>query len=127
VLLGLHSLVALVLCNLFLEVTGVRRLALTAISSDLSIDGRNERSEPLAANLGSLSLLHLLPITPVLEPSLVILAEIKVDVESPSHRLNPFKLKSVELGNGNAADLRPGTVLERIVVKELASQKQGDG
>ncbi|KAI6758940.1 hypothetical protein HG531_013936 [Fusarium graminearum] len=100
---------------------------MTRVPGDVGVDGRNNRCEPLAAGLGDLSLLHVLPVTPVLKPSLVILAHIKVDIETPAHGLNPLKLERVQLRDGDATHLRPGAVLEGVVIEELASQKQRDG
>jgi hypothetical protein len=124
-LLRLHSLVALVFGNLFLEVTRLRRLAVARVPGDIGVNSRN-RCKPLTAGLGDLSLLHILPVTPILEPSLVVLAHVKVDIEAPAHGLNPLKLKRVELRHGDTAHLGPGAVLEGVVIEELASQKQRD-
>lgn len=126
VLLGLHGLVTLVLCDLLLQVTRVRRSAVAAVSRELGVDGGDKRSESLTADLGSLSLLHVLPLAPVLEPSLVVLAKIKVDIETPAHGFDPVELQSVEFGNGDATNLRPGAVLEGVVVEELAAEEKRD-
>lgn len=126
-LLGLHSLVPLILGNLLLEVTRVGGGTVTAVSGQFGVDGRDQRSESLAADLGSLSLLHILPFAPVVEPSLVVLAKVEVDIEAPAHGLNPVELQSVELGNSDAADLGPGAVLEGVVVEELAAEEKRNG
>lgn len=40
--------------------------------------------------------------------------------------LHPLTLQLVQLTNGNAADVGPRTVLESVVVQELAAQKKGN-
>lgn len=100
---------------------------MASVPGNLGVDSGDKRSESLAAGLGCLSLLHLLPVPPVLEPCLVILAKVKVDIEAPAHGFDPFKLKSIKLADGNAADFRPGAILEGVVVEELAAEKQRDG
>ena len=108
----------------------MRRLAsvgAAVVAGQLGVNGRDERSNSVAAGLGDLSLLHLLPLTPVFKPSLVVLAEIKVDVEPPVHGLDPVVFQRVEFRDGNAADFGPGAVLEGVVVEELAAEEQRNG
>lgn len=52
---------------------------------------------------------------------------IKIDVEPPVHRLEPVILQGVELGDGDAADLRPGSVLKGVVVQEFAAEEKRNG
>lgn len=106
-LLGLHSLVAFVLCDLSLDVARMRRAAVAVVPGQVGIDGRDQRSQTLPVGLSGLSLLHLLPLAPVVKPGLIVLAVIKVDVESPAHGLEPIVLQSVQLGDWDAANLRP--------------------
>lgn len=129
VLLSLHSLITLILGDLLLKVSRARRLSAVAngISGQLGINGWNQGSKSFSAGLGSLALPHLLPIAPVLKPSLVVLAEVKVDVQAPVHRVNPVEFECVELGYGNTTDFGPRTILEGVVVKELAAKQQGNG
>lgn len=127
VLLGLHGLVALVLCDLSLNVARVRRAAVAVVPGQVGIDGRDQSSQALAARLGGSSLLHLLPLTPVVEPGLIVLAFIKVDVEAPVHGRKPIILQSVQLRDGNTANLRPGSVLKGVVVQEFATEEERNG
>jgi hypothetical protein len=121
----LGRVVALVLDKLVL-VVGLGRVTAAVVSRNIGVDGRDHRSGSLAIGLG-LALLQLLPLTPVLEPGLVVLAAVEVDVKAPAHRLDPIKLKCVEFSHGNAADLGPGAVLERVIVEKLAAQEERDG
>lgn len=126
-LLGLHSLVTFILCDLSLDVARVRRAAVAVVPGQIGIDCGNQRSQALSVGLNGLSLLHLLPLAPVVKPGLIVLAVIKVDVESPAHGLKPVKLQSVQLGDGDAANLRPGSVLEGVVVQEFAAEEKRNG
>jgi len=128
VLLRLESLISLVLSDLILNITGMRRVSVVAVvSRKLRVDCWHDGSEPVTAGLCSLAFLHVLPLTPIVQPCLVVLAEVEVDVETPAHGLNPIELQSVQLDDGDTTDLRPRPVLEGIVVKEFASQKKRDG
>jgi hypothetical protein len=128
VLLGLERLVSLVLGDLVLDVARLGRLSVMAVvASKLSVNSRHNRSEPITASLCSLTLLHVLPLAPVLQPCLVVLAEIQVDVKTPAHSLDPVKFKAVQLHDRDAAHLGPGSILECVVVEELAPQQEGDG
>lgn len=127
-LLSFDRLVVFVLGDLLPEVARVGRCAvLTAVSRQLGVDGGDERSKSVAAGLSSLLLLHGSPVAPVVKPGLVILAHVKVDVETPAHGLEPLALEGVELRDGNATNFGPGAVLERVVVKELAAQEERNG
>lgn len=120
-------MVSFVLGNLVLNVVRMRRkTASVVVSGDIGIDSRNKRSGPLAGGLG-LALLQLLPFTPILEPCLVVFAHVQVDIQTPAHGLYPIKLKRVEFRHGNAANLRPGAVLECVIIQELATQEQRYG
>lgn len=126
-LLCLHSLVTFILCDLSLDVARVRRAAVAVVPGQIGINGGNQRSQTLSVGLSGLSLLHLLPLAPVVKPGLVVLAVIKVDVESPAHGLKPIILQSVQLGDRDAANLRPGSVLEGVVVQEFAAKEKRNG
>lgn len=71
-------------------------------------------------------LLVLKPVPPVLQPSIIVLALIHVDVKAPADGTEPLVFQSVELLHRYAADLRPGLVLKCVVIQKLASKKQGD-
>ena len=66
--------------------------------SEVRLDRRDAGMETLAAGLG-LSLLDILlglePLLPVGQPCLVILAFVRVDIEAPSHLVEPLVFQSV--------------------------------
>lgn len=96
VLMALDGLVTLVLGNLVLDVAGVGRVAVATVPRKLRIKNGYKRRKSLPASL-DLSLLHVVPLAPVVQPGLIVLAQIEVDVESPVHSLEPIKLERVEL------------------------------
>jgi hypothetical protein len=75
----------------------------------------------------ALQVLGLAPIGPAVKPCLEIVALLEVDIQAPSHRLQPVMLHSVQVLNSDAADLRPGAILERVIVQEFAAQEEADG
>lgn len=75
----------------------------------------------------TLGVLLVSPVLPALHPGLEITTLIKVDVQFPVHRNQPLVFQSVQFGNGDTADLGPGSVLKGVVVEELASEKQTNG
>lgn len=99
-------------------------LRVRARSLDIGIDW----GEGCQAVEGSLPLdvLPLAPFTPAIKPSIEVLAGIEVDIEVPLHRLKPFMLHRIEFRHSDAADFRPRSVLECVVIQELASQKKTD-
>jgi len=120
----------LVLGRLGRHELGVWRQVLTtivAVAGNLGVDGGNEGRDSLPASTSGFALLVGLPVAPVTEPGLVVFAMVEVDVEAPAHGGNPLKLERVELGNGNATDLRPRSVLKCVVVQELAAQEKRHG
>lgn len=54
-----------------------------------------------------------------------ILLVVDAFVDLPIERLEPFQFHGVQLLHRNVADLGPRAVLESVVIKKLASQKQG--
>lgn len=75
----------------------------------------------------ALCVLGLAPVGPAVKPCLEVIALLKVDIQAPSHCLQPVVLHSVQILNSNAADLRPGTILERVIVQEFTAQEEADG
>ncbi len=100
---------------------------MVAWTSKIDIDGRNARGQAIAACLGLLPLLGVLPLLPVGQPGVVVLAFVEVDVEAPADGSQPLVFQGVELLDGNAAHLRPRLVLEGVVVEELAPQQERNG
>lgn len=90
---------------------------------------RAERRETLAGNmgLGRLALPRGKPRLPVLEPRLIIIALVQVDIKLPVASSKPLVLQRVELRDSNAADFRPRSILEGVIIQEFAAQDQRDG
>lgn len=99
-------------------------MAGSIVARDFGIDGRDLGGQSVTRGLGGLTLSHVLIVAPTIEPSLVVLAQVEIDIEAPVHSLNPIILERVELGDGDAADFGPRTILEGIVVEKLASKKE---
>ena len=89
---------------------------------NVGIDGR-EGSQPIEGGR-ALEVLLFEPVTPVLQPRVVVLALVKVDVQVPSDGLQPLMLERIKLRDRDAAHFRPRAVLEGVVIKELAAQEQ---
>ena len=94
---------------------------------DVGLDWWDEGGQSLSAGLSLLSLLVLLPLLPAVQPSIIVLAPVQIDIEAPTDRTEPFLLQGVELLDGNTTGLGPRTVLERVVIKKLAAKEQADG
>jgi len=120
-LVALDGLVALIFSRLLLNKRMIRRSS--SVPVDAGVDGRHKS---LPAGPGSGLILEDLPVIPTGKPSLVVGAIIQVDVEAPARLLQPLMFQSVELSYGDAAHLRPRTVLEGVVVQELAAEQQRD-
>lgn len=101
------------------------RLLVWARALDVGVDG-GEGSEAFQGST-ALEVLLLKPVAPVLEPRVVVGALIEVDVQVPRNRFQPLVLEGIELGDGNATDLGPRSVLEGVVVQELAAQEETNG
>lgn len=95
---------------------------------EAGLDGA-EVGEALACRVGvgSLALLGDEPRLPVLQPRLVVVALVEVDVQVPFARNQPLDFHPVELGDFDAADFGPRLVLEGVIVQELASKQQRNG
>lgn len=74
---------------------------------DVGLDWWDEGGQSLSAGLGLLSLLVLLPLLPAVEPRVVILALIQVDIEAPVDCTKPLVFQRVKLLHRNAAHFRP--------------------
>ena len=100
------------------------RLLVWAHPLDVGVDGRKGGQ---AVESGcALEILLLEPVAPVLEPRVVVLALIEVDVQVPGDGLQPLVLKRIQLRDRDATHFRPRAVLEGVVIKELAAQEQAD-
>jgi hypothetical protein len=98
-------------------------------SLDVGIDlgkGDGGRGETIEGSL-AFGILRLAPLFPAGNPCIVVVALIEIDVQIVVHALQPFMLQGVQLGNLDPADLRPGSVLEGVVVEKLASEQEPDG
>lgn len=121
---ALHARKALILGNLLLVPQGV---GLVARTSKVGVDGGHKGCEPLAAGEGLGHLLAAHPLAPVVQPGVVVLASLQVDVEVPTDAHEPLCLQLVQLSDRNTRNFGPGSVLECVVVEKLASEEQGDG
>jgi hypothetical protein len=65
-----------------------------------------------------------LPFFPMSKECVKAINLIRVFVKAPVDSHQPLHLHLVELSNGDVAHFRPGTILECIVVEELASEKK---
>jgi hypothetical protein len=63
------------------------------------------------------------PFFPMSEERIEAINLIRVFVEAPVDSYQPLHLHLVELSNRDVAHFRPGTILECIVVEELAAEK----
>lgn len=76
-LAALHARQTLVLCNLLLVPGGVGRMGARL---NVGLNWRNKGRESLPAGLGLLSLLVLQPFLPAVQPRIVVLALVQVDI-----------------------------------------------
>jgi hypothetical protein len=100
-------------------------LALTVVALNVGVNS-GKRCETLEGCV-ALLVLGLLPASPRCKPGVEVGVGDRVDVKVPLDRLQPLLLERVKLRNSNAADLGPGSVLEGVVIEELASQEQSNG
>ena len=100
---------------------------LVARADEVSVDRRDQGGKPIPAGLSLSPLLVLEPFLPVLQPGVVILALVQVDVEAPIYSTQPLIFQSIQLADRDAADFGPRLVLEGIVVQKLTPEEQGDG
>lgn len=98
----------------------VQRFATVLLN--IGVDGR-QRGKTLESRL-ALLVLRLAPLVPAVEPGIVALVGVEVDIHVPVDDGQPLVFELVQLGHGDAADLGPGAVLKGIVVEELATQKE---
>lgn len=104
---------------------GAVRLRVRAGSLDVGVDG-GKRSKSLQGG-AALEILLLEPLAPALQPGVVVLALVEVDVQIPRNRVQPLVLEGVQFRDGNTADLGPRSILEGVVVQELTPQEEADG
>lgn len=121
---ALHARKALILGNLLLVPQGV---SLVARTSEVGVDGGHKSCEPLAAGKGLGHLLATHPLAPVVQPGVVVLASLQVDVEVPPDAHEPLCLQLIQLSDRDTRNFGPGSVLEGVVVEKLAAEEQGDG
>lgn len=128
-LVALQARETLVLSNLLLTPDFIRLVLvrLAGRANKVGLDGSDQGSDPLAVGhrLGHLLAVH--PVTPAVQPRVVIFAALQVDVEVPVNATKPVRLELVQLRHRDTRDLGPRAVLERVVVEELAAKEQGDG
>jgi hypothetical protein len=96
-------------------------------TGDIGINlGERCGGEPVEGGL-AFQVLGLAPVLPAGNPSVVVAALVEVDVQVVLHALQPLVLQGVQLGHLNSTDLRPGSILEGVVVEELAAQEEANG
>lgn len=102
-------------------------LRVLAWTLDVGVDRcKRHGSKTLESSL-ALHVLGLAPIGPALEPCLEVIAGLEVDVQIPSHCLQPVMFHAIQISNGDVAHLGPGAILERVIVQEFTSKQETDG
>ena len=85
------------------------------------VDGKQLESIGTSFNCFSL------PGLPMIPPCHDAMLFMRVDMEVPFNRNQPFHLESVELRHGEPCYFGPRSVLKGIVIQELATKEQCDG
>lgn len=126
---ALEARKAFVLSNLLLapDLVGLILIGLAGRANEVGLYGCDQGCDPLAIGHRLSNLLAVHPVAPTVQPCIVILTALQINVEVPVNATEPFSLKLIQLRYRDAGHFGPGAVLKSVVIEEFAAEQEGDG